>query len=166
MSSKKTWANYGLFYVSVLEKTNVFRLPISIIMFVRMPVLYLIIIIKSEVWIICHRLGSGHAGTILCAACLSIFSWFRYEEVGLMYMIWHIWYSQTGIHRSRSKLLKCIHKILYILIHNKSWPNIPTLLALSWGTILWLPDHYYAIHAWDLRWLGILESRLWGNIVS
>ena len=38
----------------------VFRLPISIMMIVGIHVLYLMIIIKSEVWPICHYLGLGH----------------------------------------------------------------------------------------------------------
>ena len=41
-------------------------------MVVRIQVLYLIIIIKSEVWPICHCLGFGHE-TMACAVCLSIF---------------------------------------------------------------------------------------------
>ena len=52
----------------------VFVLPISvmIMMIVRISVLYLNIIIKSEVWPICHCLGLGHE-TIICSVCLSIF---------------------------------------------------------------------------------------------
>ena len=37
-------------------------------------VLYLIIIIKSEVWIINHCLGLGHE-TMVCAVCLTMFLW-------------------------------------------------------------------------------------------
>ena len=36
--------------------------------------LWLIIIIKSEVWTIIHCLGLGHE-TVVCAVCLSIFFW-------------------------------------------------------------------------------------------
>ena len=50
----------------------VFSLPISLMMIVRIPVFDLIIIIKSEVWPICHCLRSVHE-TIVCAVCLSIF---------------------------------------------------------------------------------------------
>ena len=49
----------------------VFSLPISLTMIVRVPVLDLIII-KSEVWPICHCLGLGHE-TMICAVYLSIF---------------------------------------------------------------------------------------------
>ena len=38
----------------------VISLPISLMMIVRICVLYLITIIKSEVWPICHCLGLGH----------------------------------------------------------------------------------------------------------
>ena len=37
-----------------------FSLPISLMIIMRIRVLYLIIIIKSEVWPICHSLGLGH----------------------------------------------------------------------------------------------------------
>ena len=50
----------------------VFSLPMSLMVIVRIPVFDLIIIIKSEVWSICHCLGSVHE-TIVCALCLSIF---------------------------------------------------------------------------------------------
>ena len=40
---------------------SVFPLLISLVMIVRICVLYLIIIIKSVVWNICHCLGLGHA---------------------------------------------------------------------------------------------------------
>ena len=50
----------------------VFSLPISNMMIVRIRVLYLIIIIKTEVWLICHYLGLGHE-TMVCAVCLFIF---------------------------------------------------------------------------------------------
>ena len=36
--------------------------------------LYLIIIIKSEVWTITHCLGLGHE-TMVCAVCRSVFFW-------------------------------------------------------------------------------------------
>ena len=52
----------------------VFSLPISLIMmFVRISVLYLIVIIKSVVRPIFHCLRLGHE-TMVCAVCLSIFS--------------------------------------------------------------------------------------------
>ena len=50
----------------------VFGFPISFIMIVRIPVLDLIIITKSEVGPICHCLGLGHE-TMVCAVYLSIF---------------------------------------------------------------------------------------------
>ena len=50
----------------------VFSLPIDLLMMVRIRILYLVIIIKSEVWPICHCLGLGYE-TMVCAVCLSIF---------------------------------------------------------------------------------------------
>ena len=50
----------------------VFSLPISLMMTVRMHALYLIIIIKSELWPICHCSGLGNE-TLVCVVCLSIF---------------------------------------------------------------------------------------------
>ena len=50
----------------------VFSLPISLMMIVKIPVPNLIIIIKSEVWPICHCLWLGHE-TMVCALCFSIF---------------------------------------------------------------------------------------------
>ena len=50
----------------------IFNLPISIMMVLRIYILFIIIIIKSELWLTCHCLGLGHE-TIACAVCLSIF---------------------------------------------------------------------------------------------
>ena len=52
----------------------VFSLPISFVMIETTYMLCLIIIIKSEVWIITHCLGLGHE-TMVCAVCLFIFLW-------------------------------------------------------------------------------------------
>ena len=43
----------------------VFGLPISLVMILRIRILYHIIFIKSEVWTICHCLGLGHE-TMVC----------------------------------------------------------------------------------------------------
>ena len=50
----------------------VFSLPMFLMMIVRICVLYLIIIIKLEVWPIWHCLGLGHETTV-CTICFSIF---------------------------------------------------------------------------------------------
>ena len=52
----------------------VFSLPISFVMIERIYILFLIIIIKSEVWTITHCLGLGHE-TMVCVVCLSISLW-------------------------------------------------------------------------------------------
>ena len=55
----KIWSNQLSFmqYMGIF----VFSLPIYFMMIVRICVLYLAIIVKLEVWSICHRLGLGHA---------------------------------------------------------------------------------------------------------
>ena len=50
----------------------VFSRPMYLMIIGRIHVLYLIIIIKSEVWPICQCLLSGH-GTMVCAVCLYMF---------------------------------------------------------------------------------------------
>ena len=50
----------------------VFSLPISLVMIVGIYVLCRIVIIKSEVWPICHCLGLDHE-TVLCVVCPSTF---------------------------------------------------------------------------------------------
>ena len=50
----------------------VFSLPISLVMIEKIYIIGLIIIVKSEVWIITHCLGLGH-GTMVSAVCLFIF---------------------------------------------------------------------------------------------
>ena len=50
----------------------VFGLPISLMMIVRISVFYINIIMKSEVWPICHCLGLDHE-IVVCVVCLSIF---------------------------------------------------------------------------------------------
>ena len=50
----------------------VFSRPIYLMLIVRIHVLYLVIIIKSEVWPNCQCAGLGHE-TMVCAVCLSLF---------------------------------------------------------------------------------------------
>ena len=59
--------------LSFIQYTGIFGLPISrmIIVRIRLSVLYLNIIIKSQVWPICQFLGLGHE-TMTCPVCLSI----------------------------------------------------------------------------------------------
>ena len=58
----------------------IFSLPIYLMIIVSICVLYLITIIKSEVWPICHCLGLGNE-TVVCAVCLFIFLYInRYHE--------------------------------------------------------------------------------------
>ena len=62
----------------------VFSLPIALMMIVRIHVLYLIIIIKSEVWPICCYLGLGHE-TMVC-----------------VYVVLYSYTSKQASHKSRA----------------------------------------------------------------
>ena len=69
------WVRLSIFSpISIIQYVGlyVFSLPISLVMIERIYVLCLIIIIKSEVWIITHCLGLGHE-TMVFAVCLSTF---------------------------------------------------------------------------------------------
>ena len=57
---------------AIYEAVCAISLQIDLTMIVIIQVLHLIIIIKSDVWPICHCLGLGH-DTMVCSACLSIF---------------------------------------------------------------------------------------------
>ena len=52
---------------------------------VRICVLHLIIVMKSEVWLICHCLGLGH-DTMVWAVCLAIFLWICYFAI-MIYIV-------------------------------------------------------------------------------
>ena len=56
----------------------VFSLPIYLMMILRICVLYVILIIKSEVWPICHCLRLGHEAMV-GAVCLSILYIYIYQ---------------------------------------------------------------------------------------
>ena len=69
------WVRLSIFsQSSIIQYVGlcVFSVPISSVMIVRIYILCLIIIIKSEVWTITHCLGLGHE-TMVCAVCLSLF---------------------------------------------------------------------------------------------
>ena len=51
---------------------HVIRWLISLLIIMRMFLPHLIVIFKSEWWLICHWLGLGH-GTMVCALCLTAF---------------------------------------------------------------------------------------------
>ena len=55
-----------------------------------MNILFLIIIIKSEVWTITHCLGLGHE-TMVCAVCLPVFLWKRFLHY------WPFWASYAEL---------------------------------------------------------------------
>ena len=69
------WLRLSIFSpLSIIQYVGlyIFTLPISLVMIGRIYILCLIIIVKSEVWIITHCLGLGHE-TMVFAVCLSIF---------------------------------------------------------------------------------------------
>ena len=69
------WVRLSIFSrLSIIQYVGlyVFSLPISLVLIDIIYILCLIIIIKSEVWIITHCLGLGHE-TMVSAVCLSIF---------------------------------------------------------------------------------------------
>ena len=71
------WVRFSIFsQLSIIQYVGlcVFSLPISFGMIERIYIRCLMIIIKSEVWIITHCLGFGHE-TMVCAVCISIFLW-------------------------------------------------------------------------------------------
>ena len=72
-SLSSVWVRKCIFsQLSIIQYVGlcVFSLPISLVMIEIMYILCLIIIIKSEVWIITHCLGLGHE-TMVCAVCLT-----------------------------------------------------------------------------------------------
>ena len=65
-------------------------LPVSLMMIVRICVLYLIIIIKSEVWPICHCLWLGHE-TMVCTVCHEIIVCAVYSYIFIHFEHWPWW---------------------------------------------------------------------------
>ena len=80
---------FQLFFMQYMG-TLVFSFCISLMMVVIICVLYLVIIIKSEVWPICHCLQFGHE-TMVCAVCLCIFLWIC-DMTGLLWGAFVSWW--------------------------------------------------------------------------
>ena len=74
------WVRLSIFPIIQYVGLYVFSLPISLVMIVKIYILCLIIIIKSEVWTITHCLGLGHE-TMVSAVCRSIFLWFLTQDI-------------------------------------------------------------------------------------
>ena len=95
------WVRLSIFsQLSIIQYVGlcVFSVPISSVIIVRIYILCLIIIIKSEVWTITHCLGLGHE-TMVCAVCISLFlsiPWAkttaRRDEKHLKFEIWCVLY--------------------------------------------------------------------------
>ena len=112
----------------------VFCLPISLTMIVRTCVLYLIIIINSDVWPICHCLGLGHE-TMLCAVCPYILT---------HHLCFHTKSCINVLHNAHINLTKdrckrqfslgiCVRKYSYMF---KFRLSITSVRASHWDTIL------------------------------
>ena len=98
---------------------DVFSLPISLSMIVRICVLYRIIIIKSEGWPICHCLGLGYE--TICAVCQFILLWIyiyvcvqncRWSQQNT----WQFWPSY--IYAKLLSLLKHLNTSMELSIHS------------------------------------------------
>ena len=85
----------------------VFSLSISLMIIMRICVIYLIIIIRSEVGAICHCLRFGKE-TVVCAVCLSLFLWtqtfsrsfchLRYNTPDDLYTTSSIWNISSAVY--------------------------------------------------------------------
>ena len=96
-------------------------------MIVRICVPHLIIIIKLEVWPVCHCLGLDHE-TMVCAVCLFIFLWKKWLH--LCYIITASDGTQSLSNEIVSLLHKSIDTSLFI-----------TILCASFTQVTW-PDLY------------------------
>ena len=95
----------------------VFNLPIYLMVIVRIRAPYLIIIIKSEVWPICHCLGLSHEIS-LCAVCIFIFS--------------SLSFGNYSVHDNfKSDNLRSTHKIYITIILGKTHCNYFEYLSLD-----------------------------------
>ena len=91
----------------------------------RECVLYLIIIIKPEVWIINHCLGLGHE-TMVCAVCLTMFLW-RRPLSGYFVQLFHT-SKKSPTHKIITSGTVCLEiGTFYSLLRRKGWPS--TLLC-------------------------------------
>ena len=95
----------------------VFSLPIPHMIIVEIPVLDLSIIIKSDVWSICHCLWLGHE-TMLCAVCLSMF-FMRVQTV----------VSEIHVQFAYASLSQIIRKSMCKSVINA---NMDILIVLTW----------------------------------
>ena len=140
----------------------VFSLLLSLVMTVRIYKLDLIIIIKTEVWHICHCLGLSYE-TIVCAGCLSIFLRYflldipkRHPIAIAIVMVWHMW----------------VH-CLTCSLHVTSCCNTPIMTSLNgnnscvigpvWGESIghwWFPSQRPVARTFDVFFEIRLDKRL------
>ena len=91
----------------------VVSLPISVVMTVRISVLYLIIIIKSEVWPICHCLGLGHETMVGAVMYFYVLLYPVYVEEWCK--------KQTNDYASSQKISTWMVEIVTHELKNKVW---------------------------------------------
>ena len=106
------WVRLSIFsQLSIIQYVGlcVLSLLISLVMIEReyIYILCLIIIIKSEVWPITHRLGLGHE-TMVYVVCLSVFLLHTYRYISYIYIFVYIdisWYINTTFSRFKQRLI-------------------------------------------------------------
>ena len=110
-----------------MEQCFVFGIPISLLMLVRMFVFHLIIIIKSDLFIITHFLGLGY-DAVVNVVCLPMLLWYFVFK----YLSW--WTN----HFIRLRLRLSGHLIFRILVRNDD------LRCISISTHCWF-DYFLLI---------------------
>ena len=104
------WVRLSIFPpLSIIQYVGlyVFRLPISLEMIERIYILWLIIIIKSEVWTITHCLRLDHE-KMVSAVCLSVFLWIC-DMAGLLRGTFVSWWYLPRIWLSVTDMQYCNH---------------------------------------------------------
>ena len=81
LSSCLGLSQFSQLFVKQYMGLCVFSSSIFLMMIVKIRILYLIVIIKPDVWPVCHCLGLSHE-TMVCAVCLSIFLSCIFDKTG------------------------------------------------------------------------------------
>ena len=107
----------------------------------------LIIILKSDVWSICHCLGVGHE-KMVCALCLSIFLFLRYKQYS--FSVVTIAYENGNVHNFiffakivRGRLPKLHVMQWYIAIKPTCGPHYAVLMWMNYTPtwiLAWTPS--------------------------
>ena len=123
----------------------------------RECVLYLIIIIKPEVWIINHCLGLGHE-TMVCAVCLTMFFWYWIGALGVsIYGMFCLDFGDNG--KTNGNIFYPLHPLRHIRSdceisiegRNPRWGHSKYNLLKILYFSSWHAFHCHFIHI-DLVW--------------